>query len=263
MEQPLHNRNIVVTRSWKQAAGFIAKLKELGAHPIPFPAIQIREPEDWAACDDSIARLASYDWVIFSSFNGAHYFLTRLRQRGIDAIHAKIAAVGRTTADAVRSFGHGVDLLPEEFSARGILQSLQEFDLKGKRFLLPTSNIGRQELQTGLSRRGALVDKLEAYRTVANPDLDAEGMRRRIRDGEIDCIAFFSPSAFNFFVDIMGRSIIDDIDANSIKLAAVGPVTAKAVRAANLTVDIQPAVSQEDDLVRELIDYYSRQQVEE
>jgi uroporphyrinogen-III synthase len=155
-----------------------------------------------------------------------------------------------------------VDLVPEEFSAAGILRSLQKIDIKGKRFLLPTSNIGREELQKGLCGRGALVDKLTAYRTVPNRDLDVEGMRRRIRAGEIDCITFFSPSAFNFFVDIMGRPVVADIAAGSIKIAAVGPVTARAVRAMDLAVDIQPAVSQEDDLVLALIDYYSWRQTE-
>ena len=257
MEKPLHNRKIIVTRSWKQAASFIAKLKELGADPIPFPTIQIRGPEDWGECDQAIDRLPTFDWVIFSSFNGAHYFLNRLRKRGSGTIDAKIAAVGKTSADAVRSFDHEVDLIPLEFSARGILQALEEHDVEGKRFLLPTSNIGRDELQQGLLRRGAQVKKVEAYRTVPNRELDVEGMRRQVQSGQIDCITFFSPSAFNFFVDIMGRTIIDDIAAGSIAPAATGPVTARAIRAAKLDVDIQPANSQEDDFVQALVDFYS------
>jgi uroporphyrinogen-III synthase len=258
MEKPLHNRKIIVTRSWKQASGFIAKLKVLGADPIPFPTIQIREPEERESCDEVIDRLSTFDWVIFSSFNGAHFFLTRLREHGSGTIDAKIAAVGRTTADAVRSFGYNVDLIPEEFSASGILQSLKDVDIDGKRFLLPTSNIGRDELQRGLQERGALAEKLEAYRTVANRDLDSEGIRRQIQNGEIDCITFFSPSAFNFFIDIMGRSIVDTIAAQPVALAATGPVTAKAIHAAKLNVDIQPAVSREDDFVQALTDHYSQ-----
>lgn len=257
MEKPLHNRKIVVTRSWKQAAGLIAGLKELGAHPIPFPTIQIQAPEDWGGCDAAIDRLSTFDWVVFSSFNGAHYFLRRQRERQSGAIGAKIAAVGRTTADAVRSFGCEVDLIPEEFSAKGILRSLEGFAIRGRRFLLPTSNIGREELQNGLRARGALVEKVEAYRTVPNADLDAAGMRDQIQNGDIDCIAFFSPSAFNYFVDIMGRSILDDLRSDSIRIAAVGPVTAGAVHAEKVKVSIQPARSREEDLILALVDYYS------
>jgi len=263
MEKPLHDRTIVVTRSWKQASAFITTLKTLGADPIPFPTIQIREPEDWKACDNAVDGLAAYDWVVFSSFNGAHYFLTRMRERGIDTIDAKIAAVGNTTAQAVRAFGYRVDLLPEEFSAAGILHSLERSDIDGKRFLLPTSNIGREEMQKGLREMGATVDKIEAYRTVPNRDLNVEGMRRRIQSGRIDCITFFSPSAFRFFMDIMGRSIADDLPKNAVKLGAVGPVTAAAVRGAELNVDIQPARSQEDDFVEALVKYFSRRDSEE
>lgn len=257
MTKTLSNRKIVVTRSWKQASGLITKLTELGAHPIPFPTIRIREPEDWIACDEAISRIASYDWLIFTSFNGVHYFLKRASKRGIVAIDAKIAAVGNTTAEAVRSFGYNVDLVPGEFSSAGILRSMDSLDIKGRRFLLPTSNIGRKELREGLQQKGALVDMVEAYRTVPNWDLDAEGMRRRIRSGEIACITFFSPSAFNFFIEVMDRSIIDDIAANSVALAAMGPVTSGAVRAAKLNVDIQPAESKEDDFVRALEEYFS------
>ena len=257
MENPLHNRKIIVTRSWKRASGFIAKLKVLGADPIPFPTIQIRGPKDRRDCDKAIDQLSTFDWVIFSSFNGAHYFLTRLRERAIATIDAKIAAVGKTTADAVRFFGPEVDLIPEEFSASGILRSLEEVDIEGKHFLLPTSNIGREELQQGLLRRGAQVKKVEVYRTVPNWDLDVEGMRRQVQSGGIDCITFFSPSAFNFFVDIMGRPIINDLTANSVELAAVGPVTARAIQNAKMDVRIQPANSQEDDLIQALVDFYS------
>jgi uroporphyrinogen-III synthase len=257
MEKLLHNRKIVVTRSKAQAAGFIEKLKALGAHPILFSTIQIREAEDWQACDEAIEELSSYDWLIFSSLNGAHFFLSRLRQGKIDAIDANIAAVGKTTAKAVLSLGHKVDLMPEEFSARGVLRSLEKFNIQGKRFLLPTSNIGREELHNGLRQRGALVTKVEVYRTVANRALDEERMRLQIQSGDIDCITFFSPSAFNFFIDIMGRSVIDDIGANSIEIAAMGPVTAEAIHAAKLKVDIQPAKSQEEDLVMALVDHYS------
>ncbi|MFH1755452.1 MAG: uroporphyrinogen-III synthase [Candidatus Latescibacterota bacterium] len=257
MNNPLYNRKIVVTRSRTQAAAFIEQIEKLGGLALPFPTVSIEDPQDWQACDHALGNLSRFDWLVFTSFNGANYFLKRLQEQGHDAVEAKIAAVGEKTAAAVRSFGFAVDLVPHEFSSEGILRAFGDYDIKGKRFLLPTSNIGREALQKGLEETGARVDKLVVYRTAANRLVDAKDMRSRIKRRGVDCITFFSPSAFNFFIDIMGRTIIGDIAANSVQLAAVGPVTARAMQREDLHVAIQAERSHEDDLIRSLIDFYS------
>ena len=47
------------------------RLQELGAEVIVQPAIRIGPPPDWRAVDDALARLDQFDWLVFSSVNGA------------------------------------------------------------------------------------------------------------------------------------------------------------------------------------------------
>ena len=56
----------------------------LGAATLLQPAITIEAADDWSHVDAAIEKLASYQWLVFSSANGVHYFLDRLLATGRD-----------------------------------------------------------------------------------------------------------------------------------------------------------------------------------
>src|SRR5580700_402386 len=72
---PLFGQRIVVTRDRLQSAAFADPLEALGADAILLPTIEIRGPSDPQPLSDAIAKLESYDWLIFTSANGVHYFI--------------------------------------------------------------------------------------------------------------------------------------------------------------------------------------------
>ena len=86
-------------------------------------------------------------------------------------LRAKICAIGPATRAAVEALHVKVDLMGKEYVAEGLLEAFAAHDLAGKRVLLPRAAVARDLVPDELARRGARVDVVEAYRTVAPEDL--------------------------------------------------------------------------------------------
>lgn len=257
MAKPLENKKIVVTRSENQAGRLVKQIEALGGRAIVFPTIKIHDADSWQACDNVLRNIDTFDWIVFSSANAVYYFYQRAEKFSVRDIRAKIAAVGSKTAKALGRYGVTIDLEPDEFNARRLLTAFENHDLVGKRLLLPASNLSRDELSNGLSEKGAAVERIEVYQTLPNDALDAEEMTGWIKNGDVDCLTFFSPSAFDFFIDLMGEPVIELLKEGSVAIAAIGPTTARAIEQRKLAAAIQPDRSTEEDLVRALSDFYA------
>jgi uroporphyrinogen-III synthase len=242
MSHWLSGRRVVVTRPEEQAEGLCSRLRALGAEPVEFPVIAIAPPETGGPLDQAIARLSSYDWLIFTSVNGVEYFWARLE--ALEALAAgpaqfaaakvaaigpaKVAAIGPATATALRQRGVQVCLVPAEYRAEAILDEIG--DVAGQTILLPRADIARPALADGLRGKGAQVDEVPAYRTV--PAIPAAAAFDALRAG-VDVITFTSSSTVHSFVaQTAGLSYGDP------RVACIGPVTATTARELGLRVDV-------------------------
>ncbi|MFH1006181.1 MAG: uroporphyrinogen-III synthase [Candidatus Latescibacterota bacterium] len=256
MGKPLANRTIVVTRDAHQAETLVQEIAHLGGRALAFPTIKISEPADWGPCDLAIGSVAQYDWAVFASVNSVRGFFGRARQLGISEFEPQIAAVGKRTVAEIERNGFHVTLTPSVFSAAGLLASFRDFDLHGQRMLLPASSIARDELHQGLVGQGARVDRVVVYQILPNDSLDTKKMGRALREGRIDCLTFFSPSAFHSFCALLGEDMLHAIKSERIAIAAIGSTTAEAIRTQGLDVAIVPEQSTEAGLVTALSKHY-------
>src|SRR5712691_5713460 len=105
----LGGKTVLVTRARAQSEDITTKLEALGASVIHCPTIEVVPPDSWASLDASIQRIKEYDWIVFTSANGVHYFLRRLnsgRTEGVNALTALVVcAIGPATARALRDAG--------------------------------------------------------------------------------------------------------------------------------------------------------------
>ncbi|MEW6776201.1 MAG: uroporphyrinogen-III C-methyltransferase, partial [Bdellovibrionota bacterium] len=116
--RPLFGKKILVTRAREQASELLQKLSELGAEPVPFPTIEIKDPPSWKKIDAALSRLFQYDWIVWTSVNGVERFFERLQKKKKDIRDlgkAKIAAIGPATGEALQARGLRVEVIPREF----------------------------------------------------------------------------------------------------------------------------------------------------
>ncbi|MGI8595654.1 MAG: uroporphyrinogen-III C-methyltransferase, partial [Solirubrobacteraceae bacterium] len=160
--RPLRGRTVAVTRARAQASGLASRLRELGAEVIDAPAIRI-VPLPGEAPD-----LAGYDPTCLTSPNGVALFFDLLSRAVADAralAGATVAAIGPGTAHALRERGVIADVVPERFVAEGLVEALRERPLH--RALVARAAEARDVLPDALRERGAAVDVLALYETVA------------------------------------------------------------------------------------------------
>ena len=93
------------------------------------------------------------------------------------------------------------------------------------------------------------------YRTAETESLDA-GVLEAIRRGEADAVTFFSPSAFEHFARVLGSTAVREAAAHAA-FAAVGPVTAAAIREADLPVAVEAREATTPSLVAALERYFA------
>jgi uroporphyrinogen III methyltransferase / synthase len=252
---PLHGRRIVVTRAAADAPAFAVKLRALGAEAIELPVIDVAQPSSYAILDSAIARLASFDWIIFTSAKGVDSFIERIRTLGRDIRElgsAPIAAIGPATAARLGHYALKAAAMPSEYRAERLIDAIMPDRIKGARILLPRAEAAREVLPAMLLEAGAReVIVAPAYRTV-KPSNDAiRHLRSLIAAGSIDLVTFTSPSTVNHLVELAGPG------ASAIKAAVIGPITAAAALAHGFQIAVEAETYTIDGLTAAIQSYYA------
>ena len=255
--KPLFGQRVLLTR--EHSTGF-EKLEDMGAEVMEFPTFEIVPPKSWQQLDDSMGGLGSYDWIIFTSAKGVKFFFERLKALGMDIRllgGAKICAIGPKTAEAVESFCLKVDLVPEEFRAEGLIKSFSELnaggkDLKGVRFLLPRAQEAREIFPEKVREMGGHIDVPPVYQAIM-PEAHGKRLKRILKEGKITVATFTSGATFTNFLEMMGEEAKELL--KGVAIAVIGPVSAKKVKEAGLSVDIMPKSATMESLEQAIIEW--------
>jgi uroporphyrinogen III methyltransferase / synthase len=225
-KRPLFGKRIVVTRTREQAGGLSKALGELGADVIELPTIRIEHPEDKQGFAEMVTHAHEYDWLVFTSPNGVEKFFDAFFSVFEDARslgHPRIAAIGNGTAQKIREYRIGVDLIPEKFVAEGLIEAFKKDSVENLTMLWVKAAESRDVIYEGLTALGAIVDECIAYRTVPETD-DPTGAKARLAGEGADLITFTSGSTVDHFF-ALGLDWPEGCVAGSI-----GPVTSETLR---------------------------------
>ena len=227
----LAGKRIVITRAAEHCERLAKKLSARGAIPVTLPLISFADPEACEPLDEAILEIERFDWVIFTSAQAVRAVVARSETLGLELVQkegrSQVAAVGPVSAEAARGAGLVVTHVAETHSGLALAEELGE-RLRGRKVLLPRSDRANPELPEALKRHGAQVKEVIAYRTLRASQFDQQVLQR-VAAGEADAVLFFSPSAVQHFTELVGREKIGILE-KKIALAAVGPVTAGALR---------------------------------
>ncbi len=236
---PLYGRRIVVTRA--ESSRLNVELRRLGAEVIEFPVIRIDPPLDDSRLRRAVDELPRYDWLIFTSANGVRRFFDLVRD--LRTLRAKICAIGPATAAEIGKWKLLVDIQPAEYVGEALAAALPA-DLRGQRILLPRAAVARDVVPQMLRDRGAVVDVVDAYRTVVpEPSMPLPE--------HYDWVTFTSSSTVKNFLALAGPP--------KGRTASIGPVTSATLRKHGITPDVEAQEYTTEGLVHTILRHEERQ----
>lgn len=257
-ELPLKGKTIVVTRTVEQSRESAAELNRLGANIITIPTLEIVPPNDWSKFDAALFHPEKIDFIIFTSVHAVQMFSERCRETGviINYNRTKVVAVGNKTSAYCHKYNINVNIIPEKFTAEGVIEALSKYNLKNKVVLIPRSAIGREELPLGLKNLGAVIKSVPVY-NVAIPSGESLKLNlKQLGSSKIDLFIFTSPSSFENFLQI---AVIKNPHQyfSAYDVAAIGPTTKEAIEAKKVKVKILPDEYTINGLIKKITEYYS------
>jgi uroporphyrinogen-III synthase len=249
----LKGKTIAITRPYGQAEEAAKMIEKRGGKPYLIPAIEIKGPSDLKPIKKFIDELQKeeIDYVIFMSVNGVRYLLSAaesLRQldETLEGLKKPITiAVGRRTAQELKTRQIHVNLVPAKYSSDGIIQSLQQLDISGKAIRIPRTSGATPTLKEKLGEMGALVQEVYVYESVLpiDPNLK-EKFFQDLTAEKIDAIIFGSALCVKNLFQMLNEQVspekLRDLMNSKLTIVAIGPVTAEALVEMGVKVDVMP-----------------------
>ncbi|MGB3715341.1 MAG: uroporphyrinogen-III synthase [Candidatus Promineifilaceae bacterium] len=255
----LKGRRVVVTRSATQADEMVQLLNNYGAVPVRYPCIEIIPPEEMGVLDSALLKASKneFEWLVITSANTVEAIVDRLDALEITLGDLRIAAIGPKSAESAREhLATEVHFVSSKYVAEALVDEMEVTN--GQRILLPQSEVARPILADRLTERGAVVSAVVAYRTVTGQG--GEDVPSLLASRQIEAITFTSASTVHYFLARLKDEGADSADLDGICLAAIGPVTADALREVSLPVALMPSTYTVPALVDALEEYFLRDQ---
>jgi len=233
---PLTGLRVLVPRETTGPDPLVIALTAAGATPLVVPLIQTVPPHDPTELDDALLALevGYYGWVAVTSAAAVPVLVDRAEETGHDLADllagTRVAAVGGSTARALREAGVRVDLVPVgRSSALTLLAAWPPAGPAPARVLLPLGDLASPTLADGLAERGWPVDVVVTYRTVPGPAPEAP-TRAAWDAGEVDAVLLTSGSTARNLLTMLGTPPAGTL------VCCIGESTATEARRAGIAV---------------------------
>ncbi|MEM6525216.1 MAG: uroporphyrinogen-III synthase [Bacteroidota bacterium] len=166
--------------------------------------------------------------IIFTSRNAVDHFFNICGQLKIEMpADMKYFCISEQTSNYLQKYIviRKRKIFTGHRTAGDLLEILKKH--KNEKYLFPCSDIRKDDIPNFLKSNGFTYSEAIIYRTVASDLSDLENVY-------YDILAFFSPSGINSLL-----VNFPDFKQNNTRIAAFGPTTAKAVREADMILDIE------------------------
>lgn len=233
---PLAGLTVLVPRETPGPDPLVIALHAAGARPEVVPLIQTVPPHDPTELDDTLLALevGYYGWVAVTSAAAVPVLVDRAEETGHTLpellADVRVAAVGGTTARALRDAGVRVDLVPRgRSSAVALLAAWPPAGEEPERVLLPLGDLAAPTLADGLRAHGWPVDVVVTYSTVPGPAPEPE-VRAAWAAGGIGAVLLTSGSTARNLLTMLGAPPAGTL------VCCIGESTAAEARRAGLPV---------------------------
>jgi uroporphyrinogen-III synthase len=241
----LKNKTFAITRKDIDAQEFSQLVRSEGGNTISLQAIEV-VPKDPKVAKEFISRIKEnkHDYCIFMSSQAVEIlFELSKRVNKTEDVRSllnstTIIAVGPKTSSSLKREGINVAMVPETYSAHGIIELFLKKDgVERKKVIIPRSAASNEFVRNGLSALGMVVDELFLYDVLtANIDNIWNEFVILLKEKKIDVIVFTSASNVRSFFVVMSRlsSDIASLLAGVKAIISIGPLTTEELTKRNI-----------------------------
>lgn len=220
---------VAITRPKDRAKKACEIVEKLGGEAVLAPTLDLK-PVNTQSLNNLVAKKDELDWIVFTSPTTI-VSLNKFYPDFLGNLDCKIAVIGNKTGKLVEKQGLTVDLMPEEFTAEGLIEEFKKNGITDKTIGIPRTASARPVLPEELEKLGNTVILAEAYQSLFPMDEKAvEELIQKIENKEIDSITFTSPlTVENFFTIADDKQKIAELLNENLLVVSIGPITARVL----------------------------------
>jgi len=221
MKRPI----VAITRPADRAKKACEIVEKLGGSAVLAPTLDLK-PVNTDSLKHLVKNVDTLDWIVFTSpttIDSLNLFYPDFLKN----LNCKVAVIGNKTGSLLKKQGVDVDLMPDDFTAEGLVEEFTNANIKGKIIGIPRTASARDTLPKGLEKLGNEVILAEAYKSLF--PMDDESVKElisKIENSEIDAITFTSPLTVHNFFKISQENVkLAELLSDNLLTVAIGPIT--------------------------------------
>lgn len=220
---------VAITRPKDRVKKACEIVEKLGGSAILAPTLDL-EPVNNESLKYLVSKKDELDWIIFTSPTTI-VSLNKFYPDFIKNLNCKLAVIGNKTGKLAEKNGLAVDLMPEDFTAEGLIEEFKKREITGKTIGIPRTASARPILPEELEKLGNEVILAEAYKSLFPMDeASVKELIEKIENKEIDAITFTSPlTVENFFEIADDKEKLAKLLNDNLLTVCIGPITAKVL----------------------------------
>lgn len=226
---------VAITRPKDRAKKACEIVEKLGGSAILAPTLDL-EPVNSESLKYLVSKKEELDWIIFTSPTTI-VSLNKFYPDFIKTLNCKLAVIGNKTGRLAEKNGLTVDLMPEDFTAEGLIEEFKKRGITNQTIGIPRTTSARPILPEELEKLGNEIILAEAYKSLFPMDEKAiKELIAKIENKEIDAITFTSPlTVENFFQIADDKENLAQLLNDNLLTVCIGPITAKVLEKYNIT----------------------------
>lgn len=230
----MKNPIVAITRPIDRAKKACEIVEELGGTPFLAPTLDL-QPINSESLKEFVRIKDSFDWIVFTSPTTIDSFNT-FYPDFFNNLNCKIAVIGNKTGSIIKKHGVNVDLMPEDFTAEGLVEEFKNRKISNKTIGIPRTASARNTLPDGLRKLNNEVVLAEAYKSLFPMDDErVEDLIKKIENKEIDAITFTSPlTVHNLFKIAKDQNHLSELLNDNLLTVSIGPITGNVLNEYNV-----------------------------
>lgn len=216
---------VAITRPADRAKKACEIVEKLGGSAVLAPTLDLK-PVNTDSLKDLVKNKDSLDWIVFTSPTTIDSF-NLFYPDFFEGLNCKVAVIGNKTGSLLEKQGVTPDLMPDDFTAEGLVEEFTKRDIRNQTIGIPRTASARDTLPKGLEELDNKVIIAEAYQSLF--PMDDESVKKlisKIENSEINAITFTSPlTVHNFFKISENNEKLAEFLSDKLLTVAIGPIT--------------------------------------